>query len=268
MATPNSTTSVVPNLTKPRPDLRTLFNQLTQQIFASLHCAQVGTIDSFDPVNQTAVISINTKVVLNYTQTTPSPTNTTTETSPASVTTPTPVTINYPKLYNVPVVCLGGGGGTLTFPIDAGDTCLVIFLDRDMQNYFINGETNVAPNTVRMHSISDPVAIVGLRSFQNPITSYSQTDVQLRGGGLLDPMISLDGERIGIENNVTSLLTTFNVLIDTLVAINTQLLAALTTLNAGGSLTAGAFTPEITVLTTVQTTTIPLLAADVLALLK
>lgn len=37
------------------------------------------------------------------------------------------ITKNYPLLVDVPVVFPRGGGCTLTFPVKAGDECLVIF---------------------------------------------------------------------------------------------------------------------------------------------
>lgn len=40
------------------------------------------------------------------------------------------ITKNYPLLVDVPVVFPRGGGCTLTFPVKAGDECLVIFADR------------------------------------------------------------------------------------------------------------------------------------------
>jgi len=265
MATPTSETNILTPLTPTKPDLRILFNQLRSEILSGLFCAQTATIVSFNAAKQIATVSINMQMVIGYTQSASTGLTTTGGETVASQTVSgaNPTSVPYTHLYEVPVLCLGGGGGAVTFPINAGDTCLLVFIDRDIDNWVVSGQTNLPPNTVRMHDISDAVAIVGLRSQVNPLDSYSTTDVQLYGGGTGQPMISLGSGRVGIKNDVTSLLTTFNVLIDTLTGINSNLILALNTLNVGGALT-----PEITALTTIQSTTIPALAADVLALLK
>lgn len=49
------------------------------------------------------------------------------------------VTKNYPLLVDVPVIFPRGGGCTLTFPVKAGDECLVIFADRCIDFWWQNG---------------------------------------------------------------------------------------------------------------------------------
>ena len=107
-------TNISLSLPRSKPDLKLVFNQVTREIMSALACAQTGTITTFYPATQTADISINMAIVLQYL------TN--------ADTTNIPVTTQYPPLYGVPVVCLGGGGGAITFPVKAGDTCALIFL--------------------------------------------------------------------------------------------------------------------------------------------
>jgi hypothetical protein len=89
-----------------------------------------------------------------------------------------PVTL--PLLQDVPVVTLGGGGWTLTFPIQVGDECLVIFTDTPLDVWLQNGGTGNAPISQRRHSLSDAVAIVGWRSTPRGLANYSTTSAQLR----------------------------------------------------------------------------------------
>lgn len=89
------------------------------------------------------------------------------------------VSIQLPKLVDVPVVWPGGGGATLTFPIVAGDECLVVFSSRCIDGWWSQGKV-MDPPEVRMHNLSDGFAFVGLRSLPRALASISSTNVQLR----------------------------------------------------------------------------------------
>jgi hypothetical protein len=87
--------------------------------------------------------------------------------------------VDYPVLTDVPVFILSGGGFAVTFPVAAGDTCLVCFNDRDLDSWF-QSNSAVPPNSARMHSLSDGLALVGFRSLANPVTTFSTTEAALR----------------------------------------------------------------------------------------
>ena len=59
---------------------------------------------------------------------------------------------DYPLLKGVPFVVLGGGGGSLTFPISAGDNCLLLFCDYEIDRWWDTGE-NLPANFERRHDI-------------------------------------------------------------------------------------------------------------------
>lgn len=69
------------------------------------------------------------------------------------------VSKNYPTLIDVPVLVLGGGTSSLTFPITKGDECLVLFNDRDIANWYA-GATSGSPASNNLHSLSDGLALV------------------------------------------------------------------------------------------------------------
>jgi len=87
---------------------------------------------------------------------------------------------NYPVLRDVPIVWQRGGGATLTFPIAAGDECLVVFASRCIDNWWQNGGTNNVPAEVRLHDMSDGFAICGPFSQKTQISNVSTSTVQLR----------------------------------------------------------------------------------------
>lgn len=71
--------------------------------------------------------------------------------------------LQMPVLLDCPVLWMGGGGVTATFPIAAGDECLVIFGSRCIDAWWSSGRVQ-DPTEIRMHDLSDGFALVGLRS--------------------------------------------------------------------------------------------------------
>lgn len=86
---------------------------------------------------------------------------------------------NLPLLLDVPVIFPRGGGVTLTFPIKAGDECLVVFADRCIDFWHQSGGVQEAANG-RMHHLADATAQVGLQSQARKISGISTTAAQLR----------------------------------------------------------------------------------------
>lgn len=70
----------------------------------------------------------------------------------------------------------------MTFPAVAGDPCLVLFCDRDIDNWFIGQSPNTPPATERIHDLSDGIALVGIRRQGNFFQDYNTTDGELSYG--------------------------------------------------------------------------------------
>jgi hypothetical protein len=86
---------------------------------------------------------------------------------------------NINQLIHVPVVFMGGGAFVTTYPIQPGDECLVIFADRCIDSWWAKGGIQ-QQFKLRLHSLSDGIAIVGPRSLARLIPNVSTTTVQLR----------------------------------------------------------------------------------------
>lgn len=56
----------------------------------------------------------------------------------------------------------------ITFPISVGDDCVLLFSDREIESWFINGDTQPV-NYQRMHDLTDAFAIFGIRSIPRMI---------------------------------------------------------------------------------------------------
>lgn len=148
------------------PDLSDLLNERIRQALLTLNCVNVGIIQSFDAAKQTATVSIAYKRSFFDMD--------------ASGKT-TQRLVNYPALLDVPVVVMSGGAGRVTFPIASGDECLVLFNDRDIDNWFKSGQVGPVAS-LRLHSMADGFAIVGVRSLARSIQGYDTTRTRLQQG--------------------------------------------------------------------------------------
>jgi hypothetical protein len=180
----------------PAPDLRALLNLHKREVFSSLNCHQVGEIVSFNSALQTATVKIATnKQVVDYTKQ-----------PPAFVYLP------YPLLTDCPVHFASGGSGRLTFPVTAGDPCVILFNDRDIDNWF-EGGANTPPNSARAHDLSDGLVLVGFRNKVNALASFyaSGAELAFAGGRLrINDKVALDGALSSLKavlNAVTTALT-------------------------------------------------------------
>ena len=97
---------------------------LKKDILSSLHCAMPGNVESFDPNTQTAVVR--------------------------------PADPRMPVIRDVPVFM------PVSFPVNTGDACLLVFADFDIDTWLASGETE-EPASGRMHSLSDAFAFVGFK---------------------------------------------------------------------------------------------------------
>ena len=60
----------------------------------------------------------------------------------------------------------------ITCPINQGDECVLLFSDREIENWFINGGVNPI-GYPRMHDLTDAVAVFGIRSLPKMISILS-----------------------------------------------------------------------------------------------
>ena len=126
---------------------------LKRDILSSLHCALPGTVVSFDAESQTAVIQptiCRRTQRLNVGDSSLVPHAWNGENRP----------LVPPLLRDVPVFM------PVSFEVNPGDACLVVFADCDIDAWFETGEAEV-PASGRMHSLSDGFAFVGFRTRGN-----------------------------------------------------------------------------------------------------
>lgn len=202
-----SLTNIQQNLIPVEPDLIDLLVQHKKDIMLNLNCHHIGTVQVFNPLLQTASATIN------YQKTFFQFNNLTGQYQPMPG--------SYTVIAEAPVICLGGGSGALTFPIKSGDECLVLFNDRDLDNWFTGGTGS--PNaTARLHSYSDAIILVGLRSIPNILLNYDTTRVVLRNGIGGTTMVGVGPSLVKIANVTTTLNTLLQSLITDIETLVTQ----------------------------------------------
>lgn len=156
--------------------LTQVLERLTNSIKTSIHCIKIGEIISFDKTDQTASVKVLHIIDNNYNLYSDK-------------------IIEYPVLQKVPVVVLQGGGANITFPINVGDQCLLLFCDYMIDSWWMTGEakSSIVP---RKHDIADPIALVGVSASPKAIQDYSDY-LHLQYNANSDIVI---GEQIDVNN--------------------------------------------------------------------
>lgn len=168
------------------PTLADLLALHKKDLMLSLNCHAIGTIQSFASDTQLVSATINyKKSVLQQ----------------DAAGTYRTVLIDYPVLLDVPIVILSGGPAQLTFPITAGDECLILFNDRDIDNWLQSGQVGPVASG-RLHSFSDGIAIVGVRSQARKIDPYDTTRAKLSHG---ETMVGVSASKVKIANQLYTL---------------------------------------------------------------
>ena len=115
---------------------------------STMHFALPGIVQSFDPSTQTAEIlpAIHDRL------------------RDGTV-------VELPLLRDVPVFFPGGRTSAMTYPVSAGDECLVIFADACIDEWYAGTDPSVSSS--RRHDLSDAFAFVGFRSRANALDNFS-----------------------------------------------------------------------------------------------
>lgn len=126
----------------------------------------------------------------------------------------TEVVQSLPVISNVPVQFPRAGGFVLTFPVQPGDPCLLVFSDRALDKW-IDSAKDSDPVDLRRHALSDAIAILGVSAKPKAIANFETGGVKLgKEGGL---HIYIDAGKVALGDKTAT---------DT-VAMNQKVLSAL-----------------------------------------
>lgn len=151
-----------------------------QSTALDMNCVRIGIIQEFYPENLTAQVLISGKKVIGL--------------NPDG----SQALQNYPPIYAKVCYC----NPFVTFPLTKGMECVLLFNDRELESWFINGGNNPQAYP-RMHDLTDAIAIAGIRSLPQMIQIltdclrlfYGSSDIQLKSQQAIvnSPQIDLNG---------------------------------------------------------------------------
>lgn len=157
--------------------LDTLMDVALENRLRELHTCLPGIVVSFDAARQTATVQPAIKRVF-------------TELG----------AVNLPVCMDVPVCFPGGGGFWLTFPVVAGDECLLVFAERCIDRWHAEGGTQL-PAEYRLHDLSDAFALVGVTSQPRRLANVQASGAELRTRDR-STFLRLEAGRVVIRGNV------------------------------------------------------------------
>lgn len=129
-----------------RPDLISVIKAALQKNSLEFNCMRIGIIKAFYPEDLTVDVLITNKKTIGLN------------------TDGTQITQDYALIRAKVCYC----SPFETFPINLGEECVLLFSDREIESWFINGDVN-PESYPRMHDLTDAVAIVGIRSLPKMI---------------------------------------------------------------------------------------------------
>ena len=136
-----------------------VYRKLLDQFGADLRVACPGIVESFDATAQTATVNVALREKINIDGNLE--------------------WTDIPTLVDVPVLFPRAGGYAITFPVQAGDECLVIFCDLCIDAHWQSGGVQNQIDK-RRHDLSDGMAIITGTSQPNRLSNVSNSTFQIR----------------------------------------------------------------------------------------
>lgn len=200
--------------------IRVAFERRLMDVYVSMP----GSIQSYDPVKQTAtVLPLLRKL--------------------GPTTTGTDIVTPLPALQSVPVMFFGSGSWRITVPVSVGDQCLLVWADRGLDKWkgtqpaSYDPTHTVDPASFNLHHIADSVAILGLVPPAAPraATATDRMSIGSDGGAVAEFLPA----RINLGAGASQALVLGGQFQSHMTALNT----ALTNLSTALTSLSGAFTP-------------------------
>lgn len=168
----------------PKNDNPVIMQQIISRMLLEVNTSMPGTVVDFDVATQTATITPNIRYIKNDI-------NGTTK------------KVKMPDLSKVPCIFpySSSTGYCLTFPVQKGDQCLLIFSQRSIDNWYeLSGiQDPVEKKYARSHNISDAIAIMGAITKPTAIQNWQNDSIEVRN---LDRSvyITLNNDKIELYN--------------------------------------------------------------------
>lgn len=178
-----------------------LFQMLKRNIFIEMNVCLPATVISYNSTENTVKVQPAIQAVLKNNK-----------------------FLNLPQIFDVPVLELGGKGLSIKIPLEANDTGILIFCDRDI-TLFKQEKKNTQPNTLRKHDFADAIFIP--MKFGNTGNSENISIESANG----NTKFEIGAEGINIKGNITvdGEITATDVKTDTNVSLKNHIHGGVTT---------------------------------------
>lgn len=140
------------------PDLAEVIRAGSANAMFDLHTALPGKVDKYDVEEQ----KVDVKPLLKRT---------------VVDSTGQEMTEELPVITDVPVVFPRAGAFFISFPIQVGDHVLLVFIERSIDRFAKGDGEDTDPVDLRMHDLSDAVALPGLYPFSKAISEADTDDM-------------------------------------------------------------------------------------------
>lgn len=150
---------------------------------SKLNCMRIGIVREFIPEDLTVKVQIAGKRQIGTNQD------------------GTPIVQDYAPIYAKVCYC----SPFATWEIKEGDECILLFSDREIESWFINGDVNPEGYT-RMHDLTDAVALFGVRSIPNMINILRDClNIFFGGSGIVleNGKITINATNVDINGTLT-----------------------------------------------------------------
>lgn len=139
---------------KEEANLSEISQLLKDSVMSNLNCHNIGRIIEFDSATQTCTVELMQIKQFNDQAFIPAP------------------------ITQVPLIIYGSDNSYITLPNPVGSVCLLLFLDRNIDNFLETGEQYM-PETSRMHDFTDAVALTTFKTLANPIENYDDNAITM-----------------------------------------------------------------------------------------
>ena len=139
---------------KEEANLSEISQLLKDSVMSNLNCHNIGRIIEFDSTTQTCTVELMQIKQFNDQAFIPAP------------------------ITQVPLIIYGSDNSYITLPNPVGSVCLLLFLDRNIDNFLETGEQYM-PETSRMHDFTDAVALTTFKTLANPIENYDDNAITM-----------------------------------------------------------------------------------------
>lgn len=182
-------------------DIKDIVNLTSESVQSIINCCKIGRIIDFNSSNWSVTVEILQVMTVNNNSFIPT------------------------ILSEVPLLFYGVGGASITMPNVIGQNCLLLFCDRNIDNFLLTGQ-RYKPDNARKHSFADAVALLTVNSFVDTPPMYDESALTVNNKDnfikIYNDSIELYAEKIKLYNSTTTLLTLINSLIDTIKGITTE----------------------------------------------